>query len=522
MDVLAKMEDNCIDTIITDPPYHLGSISKRFTRTSLGDDNDTAANARNGSNQYARLSTGFMGKSWDGGGIAFQPELWAEMLRVVRPGAMLLAFGGTRTHHRLMIAIEDAGWEIRDCLMWLYGSGFPKSANISKMLDKQAGKEREVVGIRHDAAKLNKPGNEQYHQGWQRPWQKSYEAWDRKAQVTAPATEAAKTFDGYGTGLKPAYEPIILAMKPIEQTYANNAQVWGVAGLNIDGARIGAETIETNNTAFLQYNGQNTRPWQEDHQPYNTQHQGRWPANVLLSHSEGCVYRGEKQVRGTKPSGEYGTYEQNGSNDVYGEGLHSATPNHPPYADPNGLETVSDWECTPDCAVRLLDEQSGITSSKPTKWKGFSGKGSHNGWKRESHTLEIETHYNDSGSASRFFYTAKAPNREKWFYCQLCKAAYPNKERDNHGHDIPQDQRKHIIAHPTVKPLEILKYLCTLTKTPTGGIVLDPFAGSGTTALACIETGRDFILIEKESDYYQIAKARVTTAMSEPRQAELF
>ncbi len=172
MDVLAEMEDNSIDTIITDPPYHLGSISKRFTKTSLSDDNDTAANARNGSNQYARLSTGFMGKSWDGGGIAFQPELWAEMLRVAKPGAMLLAFGGTRTHHRLMVAIEDAGWEIRDCIShfhaadsreadlldsmtdeqrqaylelhysgqnyhWVYGSGFPKSHSIEKAMEKK-------------------------------------------------------------------------------------------------------------------------------------------------------------------------------------------------------------------------------------------------------------------------------------------------------------------------------------------------------------------------------------------------
>ena len=127
----------------------------------------------------------------------------------------------------------------------------------------------------------------------------------------------------------------------------------------------------------------------------------------------------------------------------------------------------------------------------------------------------------DTGSASRFFYTAKAPNRQKWFYCQLCAQAYPNAERDDHGHDIDQGQRKHIIAHPTVKPQSILKYLCTLTKTPTGGIVLDPFAGSGTTGLACLETGRDFILIEKEADYYEIAKARVADAKSKPKQLDL-
>jgi site-specific DNA-methyltransferase (adenine-specific) len=201
------MSDNCVDTIITDPPYGLL----------------------------------FMGANWDHGipGVAY----WREALRVAKPGATLMAFGGTRTYHRLACAIEDAGWEIRDCIMWVYGSGFPKSQNVSKAIDKAAGMEREIVGERPIAYPdsdcwgiPNKNDNGDVHK--ENIYTPPGNIKNGNRQITAPATPLAKKFDGYGSSLKPAYEPIVMAVKPMGQSYAANAEEWGVSGLWIDGGRV--------------------------------------------------------------------------------------------------------------------------------------------------------------------------------------------------------------------------------------------------------------------------------------------
>lgn len=316
--VMKTFEANSIDSIVTDPPYGLE----------------------------------FMGKEWDHGipGVPF----WAEMLRVAKPGAMLLAFGGTRTHHRLMVAIEDAGWKIRDCLMWLYGSGFPKSMDISKAIDKSVGAARKVIGKkRHPTLRKGRltKGRGAFHADDLDP------EWD----ITEPATDDAKKWNGWGTALKPAWEPIVLAMKPLEGTYVANALEHGVAGLNIDGCRISFAEGENNPSAERE-----------------SESLGRWPANVILD-------------------------------EVAGE---------------------------------LLDQQT---------------------------------------DASRFYYCAKARKKEK-------------------GSDN---------KHPTVKPLALMEYLVRLTMTPTVGVVLDPFAGSGTTLVACKNVGRPFIGIEQSEEYIPIIKKRL-------------
>jgi site-specific DNA-methyltransferase (adenine-specific) len=428
------LEANSIDTCICDPPYGLD----------------------------------FMGKDWDHGvpGVQF----WREVRRVLKPGATLMAFGGTRTHHRLMVAIEDAGFELRDTMMWVYGSGFPKSHDISKAIDKAAGAEREVVGKRHSeggrSGSTSSVGQHLIDAG-------------RKIAITAPATPEAQTWDGWGTALKPAWEPIIVAMNPRDGTFVENAFKWGVAGLWIDGGRISLANGEEHKTRGGRGDNGGVTSWQPS-EGYD-ECQGRWPANFILQHHPECVRRGTKRVRGNGGSSTVndngkGWYETKGDN------------HRQRYADPDGKETVADWDCHPDCAVRLLAEQSGESTSS----------GGENNEKYDNTAIWGSAdanwaHYGDTGTAARFFYCAKASPGER-----DCDGMV-----ENH--------------HPTVKPVEILRYLCRLTKTPTGGVVLDPFMGSGSTGIAAVKEQRDFIGVELRGDYLEIARARIEHAMLQPR-----
>lgn len=353
----------------------------------------------------APYELGFMGRQWDASGIAYNVEMWKECLRVAKPGAFLLCFGGTRTFHRLACAIEDVGWQIRDCMMWLYGSGFPKSHDISKAIDKAAGQKGKSLGI--VKGRGSNSGEGRYN--WNSPDDKV----DRRYyEKFASATDLAQLWNGWGTALKPAWEPIIVAMKPLDGTFAQNAEKWGVAGLWIDGGRIGT------NAGWSYPHGRGgkgcfgkeslsqnlTGPKQAT--------QGRWPANLILDEE----------------------------------------------------------------AAGMLDKQSGISKS-PIKVTRGNKRQQKFGMGRQDNV----PCFGDSGGASRFFYCAKASKKERG--------------KDN--------------KHPTVKPLALMEYLCNLTKTPDGGVVLDPFGGSGTTALACIKTGRKYVLIEKEMEYCEIAKQRV-------------
>ena len=196
-EMLKQLPDASVDSIVTDPPYELG----------------------------------FMGKSWDSTGVAYDVTVWQECLRVLKPGGHLLAFGGSRTYHRLAVAIEDAGFEIRDQIMWVYGSGFPKSLNISKAIDKAAGAEREVTGLRKVS-----PSDLGQNSGWN-----ALDTSSGEYKYTSSATDEAKQWDGWGTALKPAHEPIVMARKPLDGTVANNVLTHGTGGINIDECRVGAE-----------------------------------------------------------------------------------------------------------------------------------------------------------------------------------------------------------------------------------------------------------------------------------------
>lgn len=279
---LKELADNSVDSVVCDPPYHLTSIVKRFGA-------ENAAPAQVGkTGAYARASKGFMGQTWDGGDVAFQPETWAEVWRVLKPGGHLVAFSGTRTYHRMAVAIEDAGFEVRDMIAWHYGSGFPKSHDISKAIDRAAGAEREVVGTKHGLPGYSLTDGTVSRVNFT---SKNGEA---ECAITTPATDAAREWDGWGTALKPATEPICLARKPLsEKSIAANVLKWGTGALNIDATRVqmsGSDRDELDAKQSRSPTGKTAAnvPFVEGiATPPHTL--GRWPANLCHDGSDEVV-----------------------------------------------------------------------------------------------------------------------------------------------------------------------------------------------------------------------------------------
>lgn len=405
LEYLKTLPDNSIDSIITDPPYGLS----------------------------------FMNKKWDYD--IPKIEVWKECLRVAKPGCIILCFGGSRTFHRIAISIEDAGWEIRDTIMWLYGSGFPKSYDISKGIDKKLGAERERVGGCDSGGFANVMKNNE-EQGY-RP-DNYYE--DGNNHISNDAiTEEAKLWNGWKTALKPAFEPIIVAMKPVEESFANNALMHGVAGLNI--AECGIPTMQSENL------GRDNSKCDKDE-----------------------FLKGKKRIDQSKPNG---------------------TDRYP-------ANIILDEE-----AAQMLDEQTGILNSGKSNGGAIIGESS-NGVIKEMRRGKLISR-NDHGGASRFFYCAKASKSER----NNGLENEETKETHRYGAGIGATHEKPCIEknnHPTVKPLALMEYLCKLTKTPTGGIVLDPFMGSGTTMIACVNAGRDGLGIELNAEYVNIAEKRIQEA----------
>ena len=419
-EMLKQLPDASVDSIVTDPPYELG----------------------------------FMGKSWDSTGVAYEVTVWQECLRVLKPGGHLLAFGGSRTYHRLAVAIEDAGFDIRDQIMWVYGSGFPKSLNISKAIDKAAGAEREVVGHSNINVYKENKNHKFYVEGEGNP---EY----GKGEVTAPNTVEAKQWDGWGTALKPAHEPIVMARKPIEGTVANNVVKHGVGGINIDGTRVaypdgevdfdkvqrqqatGEEGVISNAFGASALVGTEIKTYKEN---------GRFPANF--------IHDGSEEVLELFPDSKGGAYP----------------------------------------AKRGQAVNTAFASGQETEG-GFRAMG-------------------DSGSAARFFYCAKANKSER----NAGLEALPSVRASAMGYERglgdagegmfkdrnPQKQN----FHPTVKPLALMRYLVRLI-TPPNGIVLDPFAGSGTTLVAATMEKFDCIGIEMTDEYLPIIEARVAHATTD-------
>jgi DNA modification methylase len=331
LDVLATLPDASVDACVTDPPYHLGASQGRRSRAPEG--------------MYATMRTGFMGKEWDGGGVAFDPDTWRAVLRVLRPGAHMLCFGGTRTSHRLACAIEDAGFSIRDTLCWLYGSGFPKSHDVSKAIDKAAGAAREVIGF--DDAKA-RPNRDKHLLAGQPGGGGKFKA-DNGATITAPATPEAQQWEGWGTALKPAFEPIFLARKPLgKKTVAANVLAHGCGAINVDACRIAASgrpSLVSHSDPSAGVFGSGLNGSHAD----GTTDLGRWPANVL--------HDGSEEVLAAFPN-------------IHGAGAQRDEPGGGDY-----------------------DGNNGIGFAKNGKGIGVGFKG---------------FRFGDAGSAARFFYSAKA------------------------------------------------------------------------------------------------------------------
>jgi len=428
LDGMRQMEPNTIDSIVTDPPYALTTTARWKDDTKF---------SQNQSDVGKRFSKGFMGKEWDGKlpGI----EVWQECLRVAKPGAHMLAFGGTRTHHRLMCAIEDAGWEIRDTMGWLYGSGFPKSLNISKALDKVAGVEpvdrvpATGVGFMNTASGGTGRAENRTDGGMNETI--------IRLIIPEPTTDAAKQWNGWGTALKPAWEPIILCRKPLDGTVANNVQKWGVGGINIDGGRVAYQSKEDYDNLCYNYKGGLERSTPETQESWNL-HGGGWKLGKGI----------------TIPDEQKGRFPANLIHDGSDEVL----------------------EPFPDSKGQCGDLRAGIP------------KQAYNCYGDYGQTTEMHKR-NDSGSAARFFYCAKASKSERG--------------ADN--------------KHPTVKPLALMRYLCKLI-TPQKGIVLDPFMGSGSTGVAAYQEGFNFTGFELEKDSFETADLRIKNAKVQGKLGEWF
>lgn len=449
-EVLRSLADASIDSVVTDPPYALVSIGKRFGKPG-------SAPARDG-DVYSRASAGFMGQGWDTGETAFAVEFWAEVMRVLKPGGHIVGFGGTRSHHQMWCAIEAAGFEIRDSLLylfdldpiveaffasldpwqqqvflyimdqfgrggmlaWVYGSGFPKSHDVSKGIDKAAEAEREVIGrsARHVSGKIGQrtaglSGSSTFA-----------ETIGMGAFTTAPATDLAKQWNGWGTALKPAWEPIVLARKPLSGTVAETVAQHGTGALNIRGCRVasqGGRERSDEPSMSRRYSNAGATDFSALPGPRGGSPAGRWPANI--------VHDGSAEVCSAFPDA------------------------------PGQLRSVTGAER----AKRTVNAYGEFGESR-------------NGAEPRA----------DSGSAARFFYSAKAD------------------ADDRLGS-----------KHPTVKPVDLMQWLCRLV-TPPGGTVLDPFAGTGTTGEAAFREGFRAVLIEREPQFQADIARRMELALAGP------
>ena len=419
LEILRGLPDASIDAIVTDPPYGLSEHKPAEVAACLA--------AWLAGEPYAPKGRGFMGRLWD----AWVPgrEVWREALRVLKPGGHAVIFAGSRTADLMGMALRLAGFEVRDSLQWLYGTGFPKSLDVSKAIDSGGGRPEDIRRMRQgDAYEPSGRGRVNYDHG-------AASAMNGDASAYTPATPEAAAWAGWGTALKPAHEPIVLCRKPLAGTVAANVLAHGTGALNVDGCRIAGPKPDTTRGAGGQHGSLS---------PIGAQGRiiddgaGRWPANVVLD----------------------------------------------------------------ETAAAMLDEQSGTLragwfSGTHARGIGFSGTDRNESCGAPSRST------GDSGGASRFFYVAKASRAERDAGVTVeAQPQDPSRVEGRPGSDNPRNRgaAPRTNSHPTVKPIALMRWLVRLV-TPPGGVVLDPFTGSGSTGCACALEGFDFLGIDLDPSY---------------------
>lgn len=535
---LKSLNDNSVDSVVTDVPYGLGAepdiseVMKAWVEFGY---------------YKPKNKSGFMGKEWDA--FVPQPIIWKEIYRVLKPGGHVIAFFGNRTYDLGVIAMRFAGFEIRDKiqylfddselrqsfidslsneqksvfeqifkngdteLSWNYGQGFPKSLDVSKAIDEKLGTEREIVGVKNNTydGSIRNPENHKSPAELSNIGKWGLIETPHGQPLNAPSSEEAKKYSGWGTALKPSSEPIVLARKPLnEKTVADNVIKYGTGGINIDRCRIGYEKedrlLKGGTYGGNRKSGEGTSMFGNGGKSieYGDLPGGRFPSNLILSHSSGCKFLGYEKVKGTSTG--------NGEAEVGEESNGAIKPirrgKFTDRTDEAGLETVEKWECSDTCPVKLMDEQSGIlTSGAMRKSYEYQNNGFSMG-KPAGATKSI--HEANTGGASRFYYVAKPSQWERNFGLDNFSDKLKSESGANGERHKNSIVTRRIIAkniHPTVKPISLMRQLVRLI-TPPGGVCLDPYAGSGTTGIACKIEGFNCILVDSEQEYIDIAKAR--------------
>ena len=537
-DVMADMPEASIDAICTDPPYGLEFMGAEWD--NLGDQPGYQERGRMtpaSSGLVANKGFAQIPNSYQAG-----PKMgewhyqWAvEAFRVLKPGGYLLAFGGTRTYHRLACAVEDAGFEIRDTISWLYASGFPKSRNIARGIDGILGVEGSLGEPKSEAhaawIERGAMRGDEGHDGWQRPWMDDPAAVEAQARRYLPGSDQAREWDGWGTALKPSNEPIVVARKPFDGSVAANVLVHRVGALNIDGCRVETDgrplrVIDPDPAANGPVYAGRWAPgsgFDGGSLAAGTTTEGRWPPNLVLTHHPDCEPVGERTVAGDSRAADQPLLGARVGMGAVGADPGGRLPNGRLY----GPETVAVYECVPGCPVAELDAQSGHTASTSGFNPPLGRRSGIMGQPAPRADAGTPMGYDDSGGASRFFpvfrYQPKAARSERE---QGMPADAPERDLNWSSGDAnpgsfqsENTNRKARNDHPTVKPVELMRWLIRLV-CPSDGTVLDPFVGSGTTGMAAAYEHVRFIGIDKTERYVtDIAFHRIAHAVKVARDA---